>query len=850
MHPTQRSDSSQEGSVYPPPSALSGRSSIASSNGAPASPQPAVYRPSVRASLVPSSPSVTLAPVAWNAATGRSANADSTSNPTRRLRTSLRRVQLQANGSFVVEVPLSAPLISRLKYQTEGEFTELRYSALTCNPDEFSDQFQLKVALQKRTIKFAIVLTLHNEGPEIFCRSLFAIFKSINFLCRQGETDKSESMDWQSVLLCIITDGRKDLHPDINNVLGCMGLYLDGLTKSSVNGKPVIAHMFEAICQQVVASDLSLQSNQRDSDLVPVQTVLLMKEQSQKRLNSHRWFLSGICKSLKPETCMFLDTGVAPMPDAFLRLHRSLSANPRIGVCCGEIAVETSIQGCELLNPLVAAQNFEYKVTHLLDHPFESLMGCMVELPTSFSAFRYKALCESPMQAYLKGELDHDRIAFSAANRRLAGDRVLPFELVAQDGKQWVCKYIFSGKAKIRVPSSVHGVLQQRKAWVNRSFFASLRSVRRIVAIRRTKHSIQQKAVFLFQSMYNILRLTLSWFGIGIMYILFVFSFMMATSESDLSGNDSQAATTLDLYYPYGGVVFQVLRLVFLAALCAALVSSLGTKPQMTPMTFMSLWLAFALIWIFTVVNLGCVATQTMTTIIRTAPAALGSDVRFDGRLFAYAMQFSGFRDIIVPAALNLVAGLMAFLIALDPLPVFTSSLQYILWLPGYVNLISVFAFTNLHDVSMELRPEPSPTLGMDSVQSYSDPLSRKHTQLASTGVPDDLDEQYMHFNKLRQSQQKDLSARPAKQKTDHTTEQTDYFKMLRTQIILGWLVANGVLCWAFTGAPYVKSLNMYPHPEFGIQMNLFLVGLIWLWTGMNLLRCLGAMMYMIIGRR
>ena len=73
--------------------------------------------------------------------------------------------------------------------------------------------------------------------------------------------------------------------------------------------------------------------------------------------------------------CVLIDVGTKPTGTSIYHLWKAFDTDANLGGACGEIAVDTG-KGCvQLVNPLVAAQNFEYKMSNILDKPLESVFG-------------------------------------------------------------------------------------------------------------------------------------------------------------------------------------------------------------------------------------------------------------------------------------------------------------------------------------------------------------------------------------------------------------------------------------------------------------------------------------------
>ncbi len=177
-----------------------------------------------------------------------------------------------------------------------------------------------------------------------------------------------------------------------------------------------------------------------------------------------------------------------------------------------------------LLNPLVAAQNFEYKMSNVLDKPLESVFGYISVLPGAFSAYRYEALRNTapgigPLASYFEGEKLHDGASdIFKANMYLAEDRILCFELVAKQNADWVLKYVKAAKAETDVPEGVAEFISQRRRWLNGSFFAAIYALAHWYRIWRTNHSMAQKLWFQVQMIYNALQMFFTWFSLVRLY--------------------------------------------------------------------------------------------------------------------------------------------------------------------------------------------------------------------------------------------------------------------------------------------------------------------------------------------
>jgi chitin synthase len=400
-------------------------------------------------------------------------------------------------------------------------------------------------------------MTMYNEDGGLLLRTLNAVIKNIDNLCKEKRWGPT---GWKNVTVCIVADGRKVVNQRVLKVLQVMGVYADTVASSTFNGKDVQAHIYEYTSNTMVDEE----TGQPRQSPTPVQYIFCLKEQNKKKLNSHRWFFNAFSPLVKPNVCVLLDVGTKPTGNSIWELYRAFDKHPNVGGACGEIYADTGKWGKLLFNPLVAGQNFEYKMSNILDKPFESVFGLIAVLPGAFSAYRYAAVQnhpngKGPLAEYFHGEHMNEpgqTASIFSRNKFLAEDRILAFEIVTKKNAKWRLQYVKSAKAGTDVPARVPEFISQRRRWLNGSIFASIHSLWSFWRIWTSGHNIIRKIFLQFLMVYNFVNLVFTWISISSYYLAFYF--LMSSSTADAEN---------DPFYGAGDEISRIFNQVYIGVL-------------------------------------------------------------------------------------------------------------------------------------------------------------------------------------------------------------------------------------------------------------------------------------------
>ena len=503
----------------------------------------------------------------------------------------VKEVQL-FNGNLVLDCPIPPKLLNMVPHAQppeRDEFTHMRYTAATCDPSEFfEERFTLRQKLfaKPRHTELFIVVTMYNEDDVLFARTMSGVFKNIEYMCSRKDSKTWGKDAWKKIVVCVVSDGRAKINPRTRAVLAGMGVYQDGIAKQQVNGKDVTAHIYEYTTQVSISVKKDLVELRPKQQ--PVQMLFCLKEKNQKKINSHRWFFQAFGRVLDPNICVLIDAGTKPGKDSIYQLWKAFDLEPMCGGACGEIKAMLGPGGKNLLNPLVATQNFEYKMSNILDKPLESAFGFISVLPGAFSAYRYLALQNDkagngPLEKYFAGEKMHGSNAgIFTANMYLAEDRILCFELVSKRNCHWILQYVKSATGETDVPDTMTELILQRRRWLNGSFFAAVYALTHFYQLFRSGHSFLRKIMFLVEFLFQTINMIFAWFQIGNFFLVF---HILTTSL----GAPTLLGTTGNIL----GIVFEWL---YLFTLLTCFILALGNRPQGSNQAYMSMVIFWAFI--------------------------------------------------------------------------------------------------------------------------------------------------------------------------------------------------------------------------------------------------------------
>ncbi|MCJ1481411.1 Chitin synthase, class 2 [Schaereria dolodes] len=718
-----------------------------------------------------------------------------------------RKVKLVQGSVLSVDYPVPSAIRNAVqaKYRNdlEGgseEFTHMRYTAATCDPNEFTlkNGYNLRPAMYNRHTELLIAITYYNEDKVLTARTLHGVMQNIRDIVnlKKSEFWNKGGPAWQKIVVCLVFDGIDPCDKDTLDVLATVGIYQDGVMKRDVDGKETAAHIFEYTTQLSVTANQQLIRPHDDgpTTLPPVQMIFCLKQKNSKKINSHRWLFNAFGRILNPEVCILLDAGTKPGPKSLLSLWEAFYNDKDLGGACGEIHAMLGKGWRNLVNPLVAAQNFEYKISNILDKPLESSFGYVSVLPGAFSAYRFRAIMGRPLEQYFHG--DHtlskqlgkkgiEGMNIFKKNMFLAEDRILCFELVAKAGSKWHLTYVKASKGETDVPEGAPEFIGQRRRWLNGSFAASVYALIHFGRMYKSGHSLIRMFFFHLQLIYNVFSVILAWFSLAAFWLT-TSIIMDLVGKVDLSANPPKHA------WPFGDTVTPdfntVIKYLYLGFVLLQFILALGNRPKGSKWTYITSFVVFGFIQLYLIV----LSIFLVVSAFLPGSQTTGLDTH-DGAHALIESAFGPGSAFIILVAIGATFGLyfVASFMYLDPWHMFTSFPQYLLVMSSYVNILNVYAFSNWHDVSWG-------TKGSDKADALPSAQTSKEGD-GKAAVIEEPDKPQADIDQAFEVTVKRALTPYFEPKVVETKTLDDSYKSFRTQLVTAWIFSNALLAVAIS---------------------------------------------------
>ena len=185
------------------------------------------------------------------------------------------------------------------------------------------------------------------------------------------------------------------------------------------------------------------------------------------------------------------------------------------------------------------------------------------------------------------------------------------------------------------------------------------------------------------------------------------------------------------------------------------------------------------------------------------------------------------FTNIIV--SLSSTVGLYFFMsfLYLEPWHMFTSAAQYFLLLPSYICTLQIYAFCNTHDVTWG-------TKGDNVVRTDLGGAVGKGQTVELEMPSEQLDIDSGYDEALRNLRDRLEVPKPP---VSEAQMQEDYYKSVRTYMVLVWMITNGILAMAVSEA----------YSNTGVGENFYLSFILWSVASLAAFRAIGSTTFAVI---
>jgi chitin synthase len=172
-----------------------------------------------------------------------------------------------------------------------------------------------------------------------------------------------------------------------------------------------------------------------------------------------------------------------------------------------------------------------------------------------------------------------------------------------------------------------------------------------------------------------------------------------------------------------------------------------------------------------------------------------------------------------------------------DPWHMFTSFIQYLVLTPTYINILNVYAFCNTHDITWG-------TKGDDKAEKLPSAKVKADGKVDVAIPTDDQDLNQQYTSELKMIETKAVKE---KRVVSANEKQEDYYKGVRSTVVLVWIGCNVALVSVILSTGGNSSLTLAGTEDQNSKATTYLLVVLWSVAGLSAFRFVGAMWFLIL---
>jgi chitin synthase len=383
-------------------------------------------------------------------------------------------------------------------------------NVLMLRPAQQQEQTEYEVFVARwqtalRQTAILTCITLYNENGNELLRSLVGLAENIEYL-----TSQSAHLRTGMFPVCVIVDGYSSISPTMlkyakrlklisqqaahqNNHMDTR-LLQNGMTifEAEISSTEIFALATEVAAEMNISATEFLrreglqQGRQvfpaaQDEIEVSFPVLFCIKAENAGKLDSHWWFFRQLCPIIQPEYCIQMDVGTVANRDTLAKLWSVMESDLNCAVAVPSILTPPPSSPWQLLQ---GWQYADFVWERAIHQSVQAQCGYLEVLAGQFCIFRYQALLPAVKQTtdlYSSSSTSLDRyfrglqvLSPLETNMFLAEDRVLGFEVIAQQNAATKIKFIPDAIAITDRCQSLEELMRQRRRWLNSGNIAKI----------------------------------------------------------------------------------------------------------------------------------------------------------------------------------------------------------------------------------------------------------------------------------------------------------------------------------------------------------------------------------------